>query len=139
MWNYEVSIARFCNRTRDGDSCQVANKRKPCKEESAGGHLGADLWTAAPQRHTRYQDNLGRTLHFCCLRYGDRETALYGRCNFYPERSFLHPTRRLHERYDLLRYDRSGPVIYRKAGRRVIHPDGRSLKWKKSVRNLEAG
>jgi|SRR5882724_11400139 len=39
-----------------------------------------------PKRNTRYQDDFGRTLYFCCLRYGEREAALYRWWNLHSER-----------------------------------------------------
>src|SRR5207248_1055827 len=73
----EEGIARFCSRNRGCVSCQVIDKRQLRKKESAGWRLGAGLWTAAPQRSAGYQDHFGRTLHFCCLRYGSLWITLY--------------------------------------------------------------
>src|SRR5207237_958459 len=73
----EEGIARFCSRNRGCVSCQVIDKRQLRKEESAGWRLGAGLWTAAPQRSPGYQDHFGRTVHFCCLRYGSLWITLY--------------------------------------------------------------
>src|SRR6266480_5742386 len=101
--HHEEGIACFCNRTHGRVSCLVTDKRQRRKEESVRWHLGAHLRTATPQRSTGYQDNFRRTLHFCCLRYGEREAALYRRWNVRSERKLLQRTHRLRERSNLRR------------------------------------
>src|SRR5207245_2976078 len=90
----------FCNRnrTRGRASSLVTDRRQRCKEESVRWHLGAGLRTAAPQRRTGYQDNFGRTLYFCRLRYEERKAALYRGWNLHSEWKLLHRTHRLCER-----------------------------------------
>src|SRR5206468_4512901 len=96
-----ISSRRYCSFLQSHSrSCffLVTDKRQSRKEESVRWHLGAGLRTAAPQRNTGYQDNFERALHFCRLRYGEREAALYRRWNLHSERKRLHQTYGLRER-----------------------------------------
>ena len=48
----------------------------------------------------------GRALYFCCLRYGEREAALYRWWNLHSERKLLHRTHGLRERSNFRRSHR---------------------------------
>ena len=55
---------------------------------------------------TRDIKMIGRTLYFCCLRYGEREAALYRWWNLHSERKLLHGTHGLRERSNFRRSHR---------------------------------
>ena len=134
---HEKNLARSCNHTRGRVFCLVADKLRPSKDESIGWYLEAGR-QQLPKGARNIKIISGRALHFCCLRYEERELLGTGGGTYILNGSSYT------EHVDFGDRISAGVVgkdqqLQGKDRWRHIRASRHPVKWKRPVGNLEAG